>query len=91
MLNGATPQCSGATPQILLNWTPSNGVTTYEVYRNGILYSPGVPSNTLTFLNTGSNVVAGTTYTYFIRARNAYGTRDTGTAQVTAPLGCRMP
>ncbi len=84
-LTGATPACSGTSPQITLAWTASSGVTTYDVYRNGSLYSPGVPAGTLTFLNAGSNVVSGTTYTYFIRAKNAAGTTDSSSRQATAP------
>jgi len=87
-LVSATPSCSGSSPQIRLTWTASTGVTTYDVYRNGSLYSPGVPASTLTFLNTGSNVTLGTTYTYFIRARNAAGTRDSNTLSATAPSNC---
>jgi len=87
-LGGATPACSGGAPRITLNWTASSGVSTYDVYRNGSLYSPGVPAGTLTFLNTGSNVSPGATYTYFIRARNASGSRDSGAVSATALSNC---
>src|SRR5213075_738758 len=87
-LTSATPSCSGSSPQITLNWTASSGVATYDVYRNGTLYSSGIPAGTLSFLNTGSNVTAGTTYTYFIRARNATGTTDSNSLQATAPNNC---
>ena len=85
-LTSATPSCSGSSPQITLNWTTSSGATTYDVYRNGSLLSPGVPAGTLSFLNT--SVTAGTTYTYFIRARNTTGTTDSGSLQATAPNSC---
>lgn len=77
----ATPQCSGTEPQIALSWTPSAGATSYDVYRNGTLYFSGLTGTT--FLNT--LVTAGTTYTYFIRARNSAGTRDSNTVTATAP------
>src|SRR5207253_1041196 len=86
-LTNATPGCNGSSPQITLNWTTSSGATSYDVYRNGVLYSPGVPAGTLTFLNS-ANVTAGTTYTYFIRAKNATGTTDSGSLSATAPSNC---
>jgi len=87
-LQSATAGCSGSSPQITLIWTPSPSVTTYEVYRNGSLYSPGVPGGTLTFVNSGSNVTSGTTYTFLILARNAAGTTNSGSLSATAPSKC---
>ncbi len=87
-LTSATSSCSGSAPQVTLNWTASSNATTYDVYRNGALYSPGVPAGALTFLNIGSNVSLGTTYTYFIRAKNASGTLDSNTLQTTTPAVC---
>ncbi len=83
-LSNQAPVCNTtppAGPAVQLNWTPSSGVTTYDVYRNGVLYSPGVPSGTLTF-NNNANLTAGQTYTYFVRARNASGTTDSNTISV---------
>jgi len=90
-LTSATASCSGSSPQITLNWTASSGVTTYDVYRNGSLYSPGVPAGTLTFLNTGANVTLGATYTYFIQAKNATGNTNSNSLQATAPSTCGTP
>jgi len=41
------------------------------------------------FINT--SVTAGTSYSYFIRARNSAGTRDSNTASATAPSNCATP
>ena len=87
-LASAMPGCNGSSPQINLNWTVSGGVTTYDVYRDSALYSPGVPADTLSFLNKGTLVTPGATYTYFVRARNATGTRDSGPLTATAPSNC---
>jgi hypothetical protein len=80
----ATPECSGGSPQVRLNWTASSGATSYDVYRNGSLYYSGLTGTQ--FLNTA--VTAGTTYTYYVKARNAYGSTDSNTVTVTAP-SCR--
>jgi hypothetical protein len=88
----ATPECSGGSPQVRLNWTASSGATSYDVYRNGSLYYSGLTGTQ--FLNTA--VTAGTTYTYYVKARNAYGSTDSNTVTVTAPScgaapGSRLP
>jgi len=62
-----TPQCNGTTSQIILNWTTSTGATSYDIYRDGSLYYSGLTGTT--FTNTGSNVVSGTTYQYYIKAK----------------------
>jgi V8-like Glu-specific endopeptidase len=80
----ATPECSGGSPQVRLNWTASSGATSYDVYRNRSLYYSGLTGTQ--FLNT--LVTAGTTYTYYVKARNAYGSTDSNTVTVTAP-SCR--
>jgi pimeloyl-ACP methyl ester carboxylesterase len=80
----ATPECSGGSPQVRLNWTASSGATSYDVYRNGSLYYSGLTGTQ--FLNT--LVTAGTTYTYYVKAKNAYGSTDSNTVTVTAP-SCR--
>jgi subtilisin-like proprotein convertase family protein len=85
-LSNQSPVCDtnppGPSPAVRLNWTPSSGATSYDVYRNGGLYSPG---NTGTTFYNSANVTAGQTYTYFIRARNASGSRDSNTITVFIP------
>jgi N-acetyl-anhydromuramyl-L-alanine amidase AmpD len=70
----------------VLNWTTASGATSYDIYRNGSVYLTGVAGNT--FENVGANVTAGTTYSYFVRARNANGFSDSGSLSATAPSNC---
>jgi len=56
-----------------LSWTPSSGVTSYDVYRDGSHYKK-LETVYTTFDNTV--VTEGVTYTYFIRATNAQGSTD---------------
>src|SRR5204863_47886 len=60
-----TPECNGSSPQIRLNWASSSGAASYDVYRDGVLYFSNVTGNQ--FLHTA--VRAGTSYSYFVRAR----------------------
>src|SRR5436190_1833039 len=71
-------------PAVKLNWTASSNATSYALYRNGSLYSSGIPSGTLTFDNN-ANVSAGTSYTYFVRATNGSGSTDSNTITVSVP------
>ena len=81
-----TPECSGTTSQIRLNWTPSSGVSTYDVYRNGSLFYSGLTGTQ--FINT--TVTAGTSYSYYVQANNSYGSTSNanGTQWATAPSNC---
>ena len=69
-LTSATPSCN-STAEITLNWTASSEATAYDVYRDGRLYSTVVSAGTLSFINAGTDISPGITYTYFIRARNS--------------------
>ncbi len=63
--------CNTSTPvgpAVLLSWTASAGAASYTVFRNGTSLSSGI--NGTTFDNN-ANVVAGQTYSYFVRATNA--------------------
>ena len=79
----ATATCSGTTSAINLTWTASANATSYDVYRNGNLYAPDL--TTTSFLNTYL-ITAGTTYTYYIKAKNSAGTinNSNGTLSVKA-------
>lgn len=79
----ATPTCSGTTSAINLTWTASANATSYDIYRNGSLYAPDVTGTS--FLNTYL-ITAGTTYTYYAKAKNSLGTvtNSNGTKSVTA-------
>ena len=85
-LSNEPPVCDtqppGPSPAVRLNWTTSSGATSYDVYRNGGLYSSGITGNT--FYNS-ANVVAGQTYSYFIRANSSSGDTDSNTISVPIP------
>jgi len=36
-----TIECSGTASQIRLNWTTATGATSYDLYRNGVVYTAG--------------------------------------------------
>jgi len=79
--------CDGSNPYNHLSWTASSGVTSYDVYRNGSHYYDLATLGT-TFDNT--EVTAGTTYTYFIRATNAAGYTDSNTVTVNTRDDCGL-
>ncbi|MBP6001809.1 MAG: VCBS repeat-containing protein [Pyrinomonadaceae bacterium] len=83
-----TPECSGTSSRVRLNWTASAGATSYDVYRNGSLYFSGITGTQ--FINSG-NITVGTTYSYFVRARNSIGTADTDTHAAVAPNCSPLP
>lgn len=79
----ATATCSGTTSAINLTWTASTNATSYDIYRNGNLYASDITGTS--FLNTYL-ITAGTTYTYYVKAKNTAGTlnNSNGTLSVTA-------
>lgn len=83
-----TPECSGTTSQMRLNWTASSGATSYEIYRNGSLYASDITGTQ--FLNTYL-ITPGTSYSYYVKAKNTAGTTNnsngtkTGTAVACVP------
>ncbi|MEA2571158.1 MAG: hypothetical protein QOI24_3159 [Acidobacteriota bacterium] len=68
-------------PGVRLNWIASSGVTTYNIVRNGSQIA-SVSSSTLTYSDP-TNVNAGTTYTYFVRAVGDGGTTNSNSVSVT--------
>ena len=78
-----TPQCSGVTSRFYLSWTASANATSYDIYRNGVLWDSNVTSTNYT--NT-SGITAGATYTYYVKAKNSVGTlkNSNGTISVKA-------
>lgn len=70
-------------PAVMLRWTAASGVTTYDFYRNGSITSAVGLTGTTFYCSVG--VAAGQTYTFFIRAKNANGTRDSNTITVAIP------
>ena len=81
-LTAQSPVCD-STPAVRINWTVSNGETSYAVYRNGSLYVNVLPTDQ-TFYNS-ANVIAGQSYSYYVRATNAAGSTNSNTVTVTIP------
>ncbi|SEQ03592.1 Por secretion system C-terminal sorting domain-containing protein [Flavobacterium urocaniciphilum] len=79
----AIPTCSGTSSAINLTWTASTNATSYDIYRNGNLYASDITGTS--FLNTYL-ITAGSTYTYYVKAKNSAGTlnNSNGTLSVTA-------
>ncbi|WP_395059360.1 N-acetylmuramoyl-L-alanine amidase [Flavobacterium sp.] len=85
-----TPSCNNITSQVNLTWTASTNTTSYDIYRNGVLWDTNITATT--YVNT-TNVVAGTTYSYSIKAKNTTSTQtgnSNGTLSVTA-INCALP
>src|SRR6185436_5797478 len=59
-------------PSVRLTWGASANATSYDVYRNGSVYSTGVTQ--LSFINN-ANLVSGQTYSYYVVAKNSSGTK----------------
>ena len=77
----ATPECDGTTSQIRLNWTNSSGATSYDAYRNNALYYSGLIGTQ--FINSG-NIKTGTSYSYYIIAKNSCGSTASNIVSATA-------
>src|SRR5687767_9568557 len=82
------------TTSIVLSWTASTdniGVTGYDVYQNGIKI------NSSNITGTSYNITgltAGTTYSYFVKAKDAAGNQSTTSATLdvtTAPADTEPP
>jgi uncharacterized protein YegP (UPF0339 family) len=81
----ANPYCNPSTPAISLSWSPANGASSYQLFRDETPYGQPLPANNLTFDNTAS-VVAGQRYSYFVTASNGDGTTDSNTVPISVPL-----
>lgn len=77
----ATPDCASTTSRINLTWTASANATSYDIYRNGNLYASDVTETQ--FLNTYL-ITAGSTYTYYIKAKNSNGSVNNSNGTQTA-------
>jgi hypothetical protein len=86
-----TPECYSGQPSISLQWTAASGVTSsssYDVYRDGSLLATN-RDQTITWHD--APLAAGSTHSYYIRAKNSCGTKDSNTASATAPTSCCTP
>ncbi|HVT15895.1 MAG TPA: PKD domain-containing protein [Thermoanaerobaculia bacterium] len=87
----ANSRCNSGSPSVQLTWTVSDGAATYVVYRNGSPYS-GTLSSSSTSYNDNTNVLAGQTYSYLVRAANSAGTNDSNIVPITVPSDiCTSP
>jgi len=75
-----TPECIGTATRNRLNWTTSANATSYDIYRNGALYASGITGTQ--YLNT--SVTGGTTYTYYVKARNGSAGTNNANGTLTA-------
>ncbi|OGL49393.1 MAG: hypothetical protein A3H37_06865 [Candidatus Schekmanbacteria bacterium RIFCSPLOWO2_02_FULL_38_14] len=80
----STSSCNGKNPQIKLEWKASEGAAYYNIYRNDELYKSNITGTQ--FIN--SNIVAGTPYTYYVKAINSSGETDSNTVTETALSTC---
>jgi hypothetical protein len=74
-----------ASPAVNLYWTASTGSPTpvYDVYRNStLIYSN---DSMTSFLNDGTGLTPGATYTYYVIAHNSAGSTQSNTISVTMP------
>src|SRR5581483_3663494 len=70
---------SPAGPTVQLSWTTSSGATSYQVYRNGSAVG-GSLSGTSFYNSTG--LTSGQTYSYYVIATGAGGTKQSNTINV---------
>lgn len=75
---------SPIAPAVMLSWTASSGVVDYDLYRNGSL-SLAASNISGTSFNNDVNISAGETDTYYVVAKNAFGTTQSNTVTVTVP------
>src|SRR5207253_6773644 len=64
-----------AAPAVKLTWSPSTGVTTYSVYRNGSYYL-GPYGSTQLKIGRASSRETVKTYAYVVLAKSTSGARD---------------
>lgn len=83
-----TPECNGSASRNNLTWTASSNATGYDLHRNGALYASNITGTQ--YINTA--ITVGTTYTYYVKAKNVTGTTDNsnGTLSATA-INCAAP
>ncbi|MDQ3280130.1 MAG: PKD domain-containing protein, partial [Acidobacteriota bacterium] len=78
--------CSGTAAAVHLSWSPAAGALSYSIVRNDTVIATNVSGTTY----EDTNVSAGTSYTYIVRALNANGSTDSNPLSVT-PASCNVP
>jgi len=69
-------------PAVRLNWTSSSGATSYDVYRNGTKIYPTSGTFSQTTFRNETGLTTGNSYTYYIIAKNANGTKQSNSITV---------
>ena len=77
----ATSQCSGSSGQVTLNWSAVANAESYDLYRNGAVYTSGLTGTQ--FANT--DITGGQSYSYYIIAHTTSGNIISNTVSETAP------
>ena len=90
----AEPVCStsGNTrqPAVRLEWTDSDGASSYDVFRDGSALITGLSTDVTTYLDSSNDV--GTQHTYVIHAVNSQGTTLSNSVSANAPASiCPTP
>lgn len=75
-------------PAVKLNWTAPKGAASYDLYRNGTLYSQNIRQ---TSFDNNANVTASDTYTYFVVAHASSGDVESNPASVSVPIATCSP
>ncbi|MGH6840194.1 MAG: CARDB domain-containing protein, partial [Methylocella sp.] len=71
-------------PAVKLGWTAQSGAASYDLYRNGQLYSQSIPQ---TSFDNNANVTAGNTYAYFVVAHASGREIESNVVSVLVPSG----
>ncbi|SKA95078.1 Putative Ig domain-containing protein [Prosthecobacter debontii] len=74
-----------AGPAVQLSWTSSSNATSYEIYRNGSKIYPTSGTFTGTSFRNETGLTGGQSYSYYVIARNASGSRQSNTLNITMP------
>jgi len=90
----AEPVCSVSgdlrRPAVRLQWTDSDGASSYDVFRDNVALATALSTDTTTYLDTSSDV--STQHTYVIHAVNAQGTTLSNSVSANAPASiCPTP
>ena len=76
--------CAQNAPTVTLTWNQATDATTYDVYRNGLLYKADATQGN-SFINL-ANLQAGQSYTYQVMARNTKGSTPSNVVQISIPV-----
>ena len=79
---------SASNQKITLNWDAVSGATSYDVYYNNVSSIPSNPDQNVTVRTAEiSGLVNGTTYYFWVKAKNANGTSEASPRASAKPIG----